>query len=278
MATELSKEVIAEEIKKKTGIDFMKYHKPELVENLEQGTGVLSMIPLLIRGTLIAVPIWWLFGISVFGGQTSTGIFVILFIYITMAAWFTGTLLGALLIFHRFFKNLSGITDIILGIIRDAISDAADLAGNESSLPSFSDLIRGAVYIIVLPTIEEIFAAKLRFRILSVPANLITRRTMDTIVATATKLVSKELSEEVTEEHTEQPIDEEEISEGKLRQLATKASEKMRQLLEVIEKVKESISKVNRVIEKTVLTPVVILFSILAFLTVIPVLIAMWLL
>lgn len=159
---------IRAEIIQKTGVDFEKYRKPEVVDTLTESVSFiinpLSVISVFLKSLIIVFAIINL----VLGGwcyfqHTPIWVVILFFIIGNLAFPIVGISLGIMDIIKKLSRDIINALHITMDLVKEIIYDISKI--NPEKLPPTADIMKGVIFVVIIPLIRQIIMEKGSFLI-----------------------------------------------------------------------------------------------------------------
>lgn len=163
-----------ERLSQKTGINFKKYHKPEMVEKIGDLIGFIGNIRTIMLGYYVlllvivtALCIWFsLRGMSTIG----VVLFAAFGILFSASA---GTALGTMKLAEKAVNDTKSVAVLLLDFVKEVKSDiSTTLKSKPGSEIAASDLFKGISFVVFIPIVNQVIKEKLFF-LLAKPVDFI---------------------------------------------------------------------------------------------------------
>jgi hypothetical protein len=150
MATESTQNAAAH------AIDFTKYRRPELTENLSSIVSLPGTFKTILTAGAMAVIVVWVTIPTFFFDRVHWTLLIAVFSYASVWAIVGGTLLGLVLAVNGKLENLVQVVDVTFEISEHVTADVADLRGGTKKMPTARQIIFGVYDNVVLPALEGV--------------------------------------------------------------------------------------------------------------------------
>lgn len=156
-------ELLSEQFRKKTGIDLIQYRNEELVSTLAD----LLIFPKYAISKIAAPVLWTFAGLWIaclilmnFDGSSAFSLLVLG----SILALPNGILLGILNFLDSLSADMSKILFLSLQTAKNILTDLNNLQSKikegEFELPKLSELIKGVIYVVILPSLSKVIQKK----------------------------------------------------------------------------------------------------------------------
>jgi len=137
-------------------IDFTKYRRPELAENLSSVLSLPGTLKTILKWSALSLAICWVTIPTLFFDRVHWTLLLAVFCYATLFAIIAGTLLGVVLVVNNKLGSLVQVVDVTFGISEHVSADVAHLRGGTKKMPTARQIIYGVYDSVVLPTLEGV--------------------------------------------------------------------------------------------------------------------------
>ncbi len=185
-------EKIGREIIQKTGIDFDKYRRPELISTIVDVSlfiiNPLSVIPIFVKAFIyVFLFINTILLIMAKAGHISLMVAVLMFIIGNVGFPFISTSLAIRRTGHKLIGDIQSALNIALDIAVDIIKDLKKM--NLKQIPPVTDIIRGVVFVVIIPSLEKIISEKIK--LLGKPVAWLVEKSMFSFITVFSSLIDK---------------------------------------------------------------------------------------
>jgi hypothetical protein len=248
---------IGKEIIQKTGIDFEKYRKPELISTIvDVSTFIinpLASVPIFLKSFVFTfITIICILAVITKTGDINMAVIILMFFIGLVGFPFIGSSIAVKRVGNKIIEDIKNALNIAMDISIEIIKDLKKM--NLKRIPPVTDIIRGVVFVVLIPSLETVITEKITF--LGKPVSWIMEKTLFNFTKAFVGVVDKIIPEKKAVEGLDQAL-KQDIQ--KLQEMNPSEESKM---LNVIEKARDMIASL---LLETVMPKILLPFTILFY-------------
>ena len=155
---------IGKEIIQKTGIDFEKYRKPELIKAIIEVSvfiiNPLASIPIFLKSfTFTLFPIIVIMVVIAKTGTTSLTVIVLMSLIGLIGFPLISSSMAVRRVGKKVIEDIKNALNIAMDVTIDIIKDLNSM--NLKQIPRVTDIMKGIVFVVLIPSLKDIIAEKI---------------------------------------------------------------------------------------------------------------------